>query len=113
MRQLCVRGRFGVVDVVHSLNRVRAPMVRRDGRLIEVASLKRLAERLRVQTISMKGANLQIRLRRDSPVDPDRLIRLVSEKRGASFSPSGVLTLPAGSGIVAVEAARETLERLL
>jgi predicted molibdopterin-dependent oxidoreductase YjgC len=35
--QLCVRGRFGVVDVVHSLNRLRAPMVRRDGRLIEVS----------------------------------------------------------------------------
>ncbi|NIP87153.1 MAG: 2Fe-2S iron-sulfur cluster binding domain-containing protein, partial [Planctomycetales bacterium] len=35
--QLCVRGRFGVVDVVHSLNRLRAPMVRREGRLIEVA----------------------------------------------------------------------------
>jgi formate dehydrogenase alpha subunit len=35
--QLCVRGRFGVVDVVHSLNRVRAPMVRRNGRLVEVS----------------------------------------------------------------------------
>ncbi|GAB4532735.1 MAG: formate dehydrogenase subunit alpha [Anaerolineae bacterium] len=35
--QLCVRGRFGVVDVVHSLNRLKAPMVRRDGRLVEVS----------------------------------------------------------------------------
>jgi predicted molibdopterin-dependent oxidoreductase YjgC len=35
--QLCVRGRFGVVDVVHGLNRLRAPLVRRDGRLIEVS----------------------------------------------------------------------------
>jgi transcription-repair coupling factor (superfamily II helicase) len=82
-------------------------------RLVEVASLKRLAEQLRVQTISMKGAKLQIRMRRDSPVDPDRLIRLVSEIPGAGFSPGGVLSLPVGSGSAAVESARSTLERLL
>ncbi len=82
-------------------------------RLVEVAALKRLAERLRVQTISMTGARLQIRMRRDSPVDPDRLIRLVSEVPGAGFSPGGVLSLPAESGIAAVAAARETLEGLL
>jgi len=35
--QLCVRGRFGVVDVVHGLNRLKAPMLRREGRLIEVS----------------------------------------------------------------------------
>ena len=81
-------------------------------RLIEVASLKRLAERMRVQTISMRGGFLQIRMRRDSPVDPERLIRMVSELPGASFSPGGVLAVPAGSGAAAVAAARDTLERL-
>jgi formate dehydrogenase alpha subunit len=35
--QLCVRGRFGMVDVVHSLTRLRAPMVRRNGRLVETS----------------------------------------------------------------------------
>ena len=35
--QLCVRGRFGVVDVVHSLSRLRAPMVRHNDRLIEAS----------------------------------------------------------------------------
>jgi formate dehydrogenase alpha subunit len=35
--QLCVRGRFGVVDVVHSLRRLKAPLVRRDDRLVEVS----------------------------------------------------------------------------
>jgi formate dehydrogenase alpha subunit len=35
--QLCVRGRFGVVDVVHSLTRLKAPLVRRNGRLVEVS----------------------------------------------------------------------------
>jgi len=35
--QLCVRGRFGVVDVVHSLTRLRTPLLRRNGRLVEVS----------------------------------------------------------------------------
>jgi len=35
--QLCVRGRFGVVEVVHSLARLKSPLVRRDGRLVEVS----------------------------------------------------------------------------
>jgi formate dehydrogenase alpha subunit len=47
--QLCVRGRFGVVDVVHGLNRLKAPMLRRDDRLIEVPwdeALSTVAENL-------------------------------------------------------------------
>ena len=32
--QLCVRGRFGVVDVVHHPARLKVPLVRRDGRLV-------------------------------------------------------------------------------
>lgn len=35
--QLCVRGRFGVVDVVHSLARLKTPLARRNGRLVEVS----------------------------------------------------------------------------
>lgn len=34
--ELCVRGRFGVTDVVHGLERLRTPAVRKRGRLIEV-----------------------------------------------------------------------------
>ncbi len=81
-------------------------------RLVEVAAVKRLAERLRIQTISYKGSRLCIRMRRDSPVDPDRLIRLVSEVPGASFSPGGVLSLPAGGGAAMLDALRATLEQL-
>ncbi len=35
--QLCVRGRFAVVDIVQHLGRLAAPRVRRDGRLVEVS----------------------------------------------------------------------------
>jgi len=48
--QLCVRGRFGVVDVVHSLTRLKTPMVRRNGRLVEVTwdeALNAVAENLK------------------------------------------------------------------
>ena len=34
--ELCVRGRFGVVDAVHGLERLRTPLVRRRGKLVEV-----------------------------------------------------------------------------
>jgi transcription-repair coupling factor (superfamily II helicase) len=80
--------------------------------LIEVASLKRLAENLRVQSISSKGSELIIRLRRDARIDVDRLIEMVSTRPGASFSPTGVLTLTARGGREMLGVARETLREL-
>jgi predicted molibdopterin-dependent oxidoreductase YjgC len=35
--QLCVRGRFGVVEIVHGSSRLKTPMVRRDGKLVEAS----------------------------------------------------------------------------
>ncbi len=80
--------------------------------LVEVAALKRLAESLRVQSISAKSGELVIRLRRDARVDVERLIEMVSNLPGASFSPTGVLTLPGGGGRQLVATARQTLESL-
>jgi transcription-repair coupling factor (superfamily II helicase) len=80
--------------------------------LIEVASLKRTAESLRVQSISAKGKELTLRLRRDARIDVERLIEMVSSHPGASFSPSGVLTLIAGDGRQMLSLARQTLEAL-
>jgi hypothetical protein len=39
-----------------------------------------------------------VRLRRDARVSVERLIELVSERPGSSFSPTGVLTLEAPGG---------------
>jgi transcription-repair coupling factor (superfamily II helicase) len=80
--------------------------------LVEVAALKRIAESLRVQSVSAKGKELTVRLRRDARIDVDRLIALVSSLPGASFSPSGVLTLTAGDGRQMLALARQTLEEL-
>jgi transcription-repair coupling factor (superfamily II helicase) len=80
--------------------------------LIEVAALKRTAESLRVQSISSKGNELIIRLRRDARIDVERLIEMVSSRTGASFSPTGVLTLTASGGRQMLETARSTLQEL-
>ena len=77
-----------------------------------MAALKRLAESLRVQSISAKAGELVIRLRRDARIDVERLIEMVSTRPGASFSPTGVLTLPGGGGRQMVTTARTTLEAL-
>jgi transcription-repair coupling factor (superfamily II helicase) len=80
--------------------------------LLDVAALKREAERLRVQAISAAGGRLTIRLRRDARVDVDRLIRFVSTRPGATFSPSGILTLELGRGETVLALARTTLEEV-
>ncbi len=81
-------------------------------RLVEVAALKRLAESLRVQSISARGSRLQVRMRRDARVDVERLIQLVSERQGASFSPAGVLTLAGVPADRMVAETRALLEEL-
>jgi len=81
--------------------------------LLEVAALKRAAEALRVQAISGRGRTLTLRLRRDAQVDVERLIELVSSREGASFSPTGVLTLQTpGGGEEMLTAVREALGEL-
>jgi transcription-repair coupling factor (superfamily II helicase) len=81
-------------------------------RLLDLAAVKREAERLRIQSISAAGGRLTLRLRRDSRVDVDELIRFVSERRGASFSPSGVLTLPLAASESVLDAAAATLAEI-
>ncbi len=82
--------------------------------LLEVADLKRQAEALRVQAVAAQGGKLVFRLRRDARVSVERLIELVSDLPGASFSPTGVLTLaaPGGGGRAMLDLARDTLARL-
>ena len=80
--------------------------------LARLADLKRLAERLRVQSIRSKGRSLVFQLRRDARVDVEVLIDLVSQREDASFSPDGTLTLggvPPGDSL---SAALKTLEAI-
>jgi transcription-repair coupling factor (superfamily II helicase) len=80
--------------------------------LLSVAALKRQAERLRIQSISLSGSKLQFRLRRDARVDVDHLVRVISERSGLSFSPSGVLSADRQEDRPLSEQAREILDLL-
>ncbi len=80
--------------------------------LLDLVDLKRAAEALRVQAISATGGQLIFRLRRDARIDVDRLIRYVSTRSGAAFSPTGVLTLDLPPGLSVIDAARAVLAEL-
>jgi transcription-repair coupling factor (superfamily II helicase) len=64
--------------------------------LLEAASLRLECERMGVSQIDRKRAELQIRFTENAQVDPQHLMRLVARnaKRGAQFTPQGVLKYP-------------------
>ena len=64
--------------------------------LLEAASLRLECERIGVSQIDRKRAELQIRFTENANIDPQSLMRLVarSAKRGAQFTPQGVLKFP-------------------
>ena len=64
--------------------------------LLEAATLRLECERIGVAQIDRKRSELQIRFVENAAVDPGRLMQLVARnaKRGAQFTPQGVLKLP-------------------
>jgi transcription-repair coupling factor (superfamily II helicase) len=67
--------------------------------LLEAASLRLECERMGIAQIDRRRAELQIRFTENAQVDPQHLMRLVARnaKRGAQFTPQGVLKLPLSS----------------
>ena len=59
--------------------------------LFEYAGLRRLAEQVGVISIDKTAAGFAIKLSEKASVAPEKLTVLLSEKEGASFTPSGVL----------------------
>ncbi|HVF87064.1 MAG TPA: TRCF domain-containing protein, partial [Pyrinomonadaceae bacterium] len=60
-------------------------------RLFEYASLRRVAESLRVISIDRTPNGIAIKLSEKARVAPEKLLALVSKRSGATFAPSGVL----------------------
>ena len=86
-----------------SVNEIRAEMEDRYGAppdptvyLLEAAFLRLECERLGIAQIDRKRAELHIRFMENAAVDPAHLMQLVARnaKRGAQFTPQGVLKLP-------------------
>jgi transcription-repair coupling factor (superfamily II helicase) len=67
--------------------------------LLEAAALRLECERMGVAQIDRRRAELQIRFTENAQVDPQNLMRLVARnsKRGAQFTPQGVLKYPLSS----------------
>jgi transcription-repair coupling factor (superfamily II helicase) len=67
--------------------------------LLEAAALRLECERIGVSQIDRKRAELQIRFTENAHVDPQQLMQLVARnaKRGAQFTPQGVLKYPLSS----------------
>jgi len=64
--------------------------------LLEAASLRLECERMGIAQIDRRRAELQVRFAENASVDPQNLMRLVARnaKRGAQFTPQGVLKFP-------------------
>jgi transcription-repair coupling factor (superfamily II helicase) len=80
--------------------------------LIAVATTKRRAEHLRIQAVLLQDRRLVIRLRRDSKIDVEALVRLVSARAGAEFTPEGTLVVPLEEGVPLLELLSGVLEEV-
>jgi len=67
--------------------------------LIEAAALRLECERMGITQIDRKRGELQVRFTENASIDPQHLMRLVAQnaKRGAQFTPQGVLKFPLGA----------------
>ncbi len=59
--------------------------------LLEYAVLKAMAEKMLVATIDRRQDQIAIKFYDDTPLGPDRLVKLVRKRRGMRLDPTGVL----------------------
>jgi len=63
------------------------------GNLLEYAVLKALAEKLFVASVDRRGDRVAIKFYDDTPLGPERLVKLIGKRRGMRLDPTGVLWL--------------------
>jgi len=66
--------------------------------LLDYAALKALAEKLLVSTIDRRGDQIAIKFYEDTPLGPERLVKLIGKRRDMRLDPAGVLWLTPKSG---------------
>ncbi len=79
--------------------------------LLMYGRLRRISESMRIVSIDQSQAGLAIKLSENPRVDPERLMAMVNEETGITFSPSGILRLPATGGNP-INSAIQTLEAI-
>jgi transcription-repair coupling factor (superfamily II helicase) len=64
------------------------------GYLLQYSLLKTLAQKIGIEHVDRRQGVLNVKFHGESKVDPTKLMALVSNTRGAQFTPAGVLRLP-------------------
>jgi transcription-repair coupling factor (superfamily II helicase) len=59
--------------------------------LLDYAVLKALAEKLLVASIDRRGDQVAIKFYDDTPLGPERLVKMIRKRKGMRLDPSGVL----------------------
>ncbi len=59
--------------------------------LLDYAVLKGLAERLLIASIERRGDQVAVRFHEETPIKPEKLVRVIRGRRGMRLDPSGVL----------------------
>jgi transcription-repair coupling factor (superfamily II helicase) len=81
--------------------------------LLEYAVVKALAERLLVATVDRKADQIAIKFYDDTPVGPERIVKLIHKRRDMRLDPSGVLWIGwKSSKATAMDAVRNVLLQL-
>nr|MBA2378287.1 transcription-repair coupling factor [Blastocatellia bacterium] len=62
--------------------------------LLMYGRLRRLAETMRIVSIDQSQAGLAVKLSENARVDPEKLMFMVNDETGITFSPAGILRLP-------------------
>ena len=61
--------------------------------LLDYAVLKALAEKLLVASVDRRGDQLAIKFYEDTPLGPERLVKLMRKRKDMRLDPTGVLWL--------------------
>ena len=61
--------------------------------LLDYAVLKALAERLLVSNVDRRGDQIAMKFYDDTPLGPERLVKLIRKRKGMRLDPTGVLWL--------------------
>ncbi len=80
--------------------------------LLDYAVLKAFAEKLLVASIDRRGDQIGIKFYDDTPVGPERVVKMVRKRRDVRIDPSGVLWVGAKGKGGALEAVRNVLLQL-
>jgi transcription-repair coupling factor (superfamily II helicase) len=112
--------RIASVVTQEELDRARDEMQDRYGKLpeqginlLELARLRLLAEKLRVQQVDYRAGALLVKFSDNSPIEPDHVLRYVRRRPDATFSPPGILRLKGAlSETARLAATRELLMAL-